>query len=95
MIQRLVLLKLTDRSRRDAIAAEIRRVLPTIPGVRRVEVGRPADADAEVWDLMFAVWFDRLADVAVYRDHPDHVAFVAATLTPNVEVRKAWNFTVE
>lgn len=69
-------------------------MLPTIPGVRTVTVGTPADADALVWDLLVSLRFDRLEDVAEYLAHPDHVAFVKRVVTPNAAVRKAWNFTL-
>jgi hypothetical protein len=94
VIERIVLLKLVDRGRRDEIAAEARRALPGLPGVQGVHVGVPADAGAEVWDLLFAVRFDTLPDVEAYLVHPDHVRFVEQTLLPNVEIRKAWNFTL-
>jgi hypothetical protein len=90
MIERFVMLKL-----RPGFAAEAaREVLPRVPGVRGVRVGEPADAEAEVWDLAIVVRFDRLDDVARYLAHPAHVAFVDQTLTPAVEVRKAWNFSL-
>jgi hypothetical protein len=94
VIERIVLLKLSDRGRRDEIAAEARRVLPGLPGVRGVQVGIPADAGAEVWDLLFAVRFGALSEVEAYLAHPDHVRFVEQTLAPHVEIRKAWNFTL-
>lgn len=95
MIERMVFLKLKERSKRQEVAQALRQVLPGLPGVRSVRVGFPADADAEVWDLAFQVRFDDLEAVAAYVVHPDHVRFVAEVLTPNVEVRKAWNFAYD
>jgi hypothetical protein len=95
VIQRLVLLKLKDSGTKEEVAAAALRDLPRVPGVRAVRVGRPADADAAVWDLLLAVSFDRIEDVAVYQVDPLHRAFVEQVLTPRVEVRKAWNFAME
>ena len=94
MIERYVFVKLRDPSRRDALAAEALRVLPTVPGVRGVRVGTPADADAEVWDVSLAVRFDRVEDVAPYLVHPDHERFVADHIAPHAAVKKAWNLAV-
>lgn len=95
MLERVVMLKLKDPSQRDALAAELRRALPGLPGVRGLRIGTPADADAAVWDLMFMVRFDDLAAVSAYIPHPDHVRFVQEVLLPAVEVRKAWNFSFD
>lgn len=95
MVERFVFVKLKDRERREAIAAVALDVLPTVPVVRGVHVGTPADEGAEVWDLVLVVQFDRIEDVALYADHPIHVAFVEEHLAPNAEVKKAWNFSVQ
>ncbi len=94
MIERYVFVKLKDPVRREALAAEALRALAAVPGVRRVRVGLPADADAEVWDVSFAIEFDSLADVAAYVVHPDHVRFVEEHLAPHAAVKKAWNLEV-
>ena len=91
MIERVVLLKLGDVSRRAALAEEARRVLPAVPGVRSVTVGVPADADAEVWDLYFVLRFDRPEDVAAWTADPLHLGFA----DPEVKVRKAWSFLTD
>lgn len=94
MIDRYVFVKLHDPAARDALADEALRVLPTIPGVRGVRVGTPADAGAEVWDVSLAVRFDRLEDVEPYLVHPIHERFVAEHMAPRVAVKKAWNLRV-
>ena len=85
-IERILLVKLNDGSLREALAAEARQVVPGLPGVRSVRVGLPADADAEVWDLLIAASFDTLADV--------DLAPFEALIAPHVQVRKAWSFTL-
>lgn len=93
MIERFVFAKLTDPTLREAITEAALEILPTVPGVRGVRAGLPADAGAEVWDLVLVIRFDRIEDVAIYADHPIHVGFVQRHLAPNVEVKKAWNFS--
>lgn len=95
MIRRLVLLKLVDAGYRTEVATAARRDLPRVPGVRAVAVGTPADAESGVWDLVLQVDFDRVEDVGLYLNHPLHRAFVDQTLTPRVDVRKAWNFEID
>ena len=94
MIERFVMLKLRPGFDRERLAETARQVLPRVPGVRGVRVGVPADREAEVWDLAIVVRFDRLEDVGRYLADPAHVAFVAETLAPAVEVKKTWNFTL-
>lgn len=85
-IERLVLVKLNDRSLREDLAARARQLVPGLPGVRDVRVGLPADADAEVWDLLIAASFDALEDV--------DLASFEALIAPHVQVRKAWSFAI-
>jgi antibiotic biosynthesis monooxygenase (ABM) superfamily enzyme len=100
MVERIVLFKLkpahaTEAGRRE-VAAESQRVLPSLPGVRSVAVGIPADDDSlKSWDLSLVLRFDDLEAVAVYAEHPDHRAFVDNFMMPRVVVRKAWNFHVQ
>ena len=65
-----------------------------MPVVVQARVGVPADAAAEVWDLVFVVRFAKYEDVPVYVDDPTHVAFVREVLNPHAEVKKAWNFAM-
>ncbi|MCA9494126.1 MAG: Dabb family protein [Myxococcales bacterium] len=94
MIERHVYLRLKDRADRARVEERALAVLPTIPGVRDVLVGIPADEASDVWDVALTVRFAELTDVGTYLTHPIHVAFVAEELEPRVEVRKAWNFRV-
>ena len=99
MIERVVLVKLSDEhahpAGREAIAAEARRVFPTLPGVVGFHAGVPADAAAESsWDLSLVVRFERIEDVAVYLPDPGHRAFVDTWLNPRSECKKAWNFEI-
>jgi len=99
MIERYVFLRFnethaTPEGRAEA-AARSREILPTIPGVKTVRVGTPADDSSEgKWDLVLAIGFDALEDVEPYVVHPIHTTFVNDFLKPRVIVRKAWNFVI-
>lgn len=64
----------------EQLIAGIRRNLPGIPGVLRLEVGTPAGTGRGVVDNTYAVAllieFPDAAAQDVYQDHPDHVRFV-------------------
>ena len=97
MIERHHYLKLKTEfahpASRDEVVRRVLEVLPTVPGVRGVSAGPPADAEAlRSWDVFITVRFDALADVDTYRADPVHRRFVDEFLSPRVEVRKAWNF---
>ncbi|HHO53069.1 MAG TPA: Dabb family protein [Deltaproteobacteria bacterium] len=94
MIERFVFVKLKDRSLRETIAAAALELLPTVPVVRGIHVGTPADEGAEVWDLVLVVQLDRIEDVPIYADHPIHRGFVDEHLAPHAEIKKAWNFSM-
>ncbi|MBX2803390.1 MAG: Dabb family protein [Myxococcales bacterium] len=94
MVHRYVFVKLKDEGKRQEVADAALAALSAVPVVTGVHVGTPADEAASVWDLVFEVRFSRYEDVAVYAVDPIHVAFVQDVLTPNAEVKKAWNFTV-
>jgi len=97
MIERIVLVKLTDRAvpNRQAIADYSREVLKRIPGVKDVHVGQPADGpSAAAWDLALVLHFESANDLDPYRLHPDHRAYVDNYLKPRMDAIKAWNFEV-
>ncbi len=70
-----------DQAGAEALAAEGRRVLDLIPGVRATWSGRAVKEDARFpW-----CWLIRFAHPAVidsYRDHPDHVAYANQHFRP-------------
>ena len=95
-VERIVLIKLTESAAtpdsRQAVAAETRRVFPTIPGVKSIHVAQADAADQGSWDLCLKVGFDHVDDVPGYRSHPIHVAYVDEYLKPKLDCLKAWNF---
>ncbi len=65
----------------DAILAGCHKHLRGIPGVLRLEAGKPAGTPREVVDNSYGVGLlVEFADAAghdVYQDHPDHLTFIA------------------
>jgi hypothetical protein len=98
MIERYVFVKLKSEHGTPSSLGEVRaraQTLASIPGVRGLSVGVPADPGAvAAWDLSLVVRFDSLSDVKRYLDHPDHEAYYEAFLQPRLQVIKAWNFEV-
>jgi len=97
MIERVVLYKLKNEYCNDASRAEIakrtRAALATLPSVRSVSVGVPADeASNASWDISIVVRFDTMEDLQKYMVDPAHRAYVDQYASPRIEVRKAWNF---
>jgi hypothetical protein len=98
MIERYVFVKLKPEHATDAGRAEVRarsQALASVPGVRGLAVGTPADASAlAAWDLSLVVRLDSLADVERYLDSPGHEAYWEGFLEARVQVVKYWNFEV-
>lgn len=98
-IERYVFIKMVDEHAspegREEVAAEAERVIASLPGVRELRVGTPADDHARAaWDLSLCVRFSSLEDAEAYRVHPEHRAFVDDFLRPRLAVIKAWNMAV-
>jgi hypothetical protein len=78
MIVRYVFVKLepeyADAGALEEVVTRARR-LADIDGVRELTLGRPADADANSWDLSLALRFDSLSAVERYLADPRHEAF--------------------
>lgn len=97
MIQRIVLIKLTDAfatpEGRRAAAEESRRRLAEVPGPVRLDVAVPADvSSAGSWDLAITLDFAAIEDVPTYIADPIHRAFVDGFIKPKQACLKAWNF---
>ncbi|HSV29521.1 MAG TPA: Dabb family protein, partial [Candidatus Omnitrophota bacterium] len=83
-----------DDARIAEVLEEGVRVLSRIPGVRRVFVGRsitPGGRYAHAWVVRFA----SEGVVALYRDHPDHVAFADRHFRPLAPDRMTLDFMDE
>ena len=99
MIQRIVLIKLTDEhasnSDREAVVKHTEAVLTPLPGVLGLAVGTPADDKSGAsWDVGITLLFDDIESVETYKEHPEHRRYVDEFLAPQMAVIKAWNFAL-
>jgi len=99
MIQRIVLIKLTDDhatpANRRTLVEHTQAVLTALPGVRNVTVGTPSDDKSQQsWDVGITLHFDDMESLEQYRVHPTHRRYVDEFLKPQMAVIKAWNFEV-
>lgn len=92
MIRRVTLYRLVDRGAREAFVREA-RALAGAGGVTALHVGVPADAGAEVWDVLVELELVDLAAADALRDDAVHRAF-AERVAALVEIHKAWNFAL-
>jgi hypothetical protein len=99
MIERIVLLQMTDRySSEDAlieVAEHSRAVLHELPGVLECHMGIAADEKtATDWHVSLVLRFESADDIPPYAAHPDHRAFVDQYLRPRIDSIAAFNFEV-
>ncbi len=81
MVKHIVTFKLTGTAaERLAVARSFKEALEALPGVidclRSIEVGINENP-AETWDVVLTATLDTMEDVAVYANHPAHVAAAA------------------
>jgi hypothetical protein len=92
MIRHMVLLRWSQRPSDDeleAIAAALDALPAAIDVIRSYEHGPDLGLAETNVDYGITATFDHPDDVAVYRDHPQHQAFIADHLTGRVAERVA------
>ncbi|MBD3166839.1 hypothetical protein GF324_09585 [bacterium] len=92
MIQRIVLLKLTDPSEIDDVLKKSREVLPNLPGVRKYSQGRVLKKSD--YDIALLLTFDSMNDVHAYIPYPAHRAYVDDYLKPKIHSIAAMNVDI-
>lgn len=100
MVERYVFIKLKDKysnkKGRTEVVSEAKAVLPGIPGVLDMTVGKPGDKHAKsAWDVSLRLRFEGLEDVEPYLQHEEHVYFIEEFLDSRIKVKKAWNFACD
>ena len=75
MITHVVLFRFADRSSAHLSHCQslLEGLAPKIKVIRHLETGLNVVPSARAYDLCLIAHFDSLDDLAVYRDHPDHV----------------------
>lgn len=99
MIERIVLLQMSDGFTSEAALAEVaersRKVLPKLPGVLACHVGLAADDQTRAsWHLALVLRFASADDIPPYAAHPDHRAYVDDYLWPRLASIVAHNFAI-
>lgn len=97
MVKHIVTFKLTgSREERLAVATAFKDALMALPEtidvLRSMEVGINSNP-AEDWDVVLTAVVDKMEDVAVYANHPAHVA-AAGLLAGHKEARACVDYEV-
>ena len=93
MIERIMLLRLAENIRRDAVAERIRRSLDGLPGLESLSVGVPADAtSAKSWDVSVIMGFRDLGSLEAGVAAEPYQALMERELADSCQVVKAWSF---
>ncbi|WP_299579902.1 Dabb family protein [uncultured Sunxiuqinia sp.] len=91
MINHVVLFKLKEypKTEKEAVLLKIKTALEAlkdkIEQVRHIEVGSNYELEAKSYDLCLISHFDSVADLDVYRVHPEHLKVVSLIQETTVE----------
>lgn len=80
MLQHYVFLKFKQDTSDEHIAELSRRMralVPVVPGIEHLEVGRDILRDARSWDLILIMRFASVEALRAYQQHPEHQAVMA------------------
>jgi len=97
VLQHVVLFRWRDDITPEAMAAVesgLAGLPAAIPEIRSYRFGADAGIAAGTWDFGIVAGFDSADDWAVYRDHPQHQAFIAERIKPWAAERAAVQFEV-
>jgi hypothetical protein len=97
MVHHLVLFKTlagVDDERIEWMMRETRIQLLKIPEVLSVKCGKRINADSD-WPFFLSVDVESMEKLAVYRDDPIHVKFVAEVIRPFTSERLALDFEMD
>ena len=93
MVERIILFKLNDPSRRDEVAALTAAALEDIDGIEELSVGVPADASSEKsWDLSLVIGVANLALLDTVLAGEAFTAYLDGEMKARSAVIKAWSF---
>lgn len=80
MLKHYVFLKFKKETSDEHVAELSRRMLalvPVVPGIEHLEIGRDILRDARSWDLMLIMRFASVEALRAYQQHPEHQAVMA------------------
>lgn len=100
MVKHIVLFKMkafADESERQMRLKEVKEALEAlidkVEVLKTIEVGINANPD-ESYDLSLSTTFEKMADVAVYANHPAHVAVSKNLIAPIKEARACVDYEI-
>lgn len=76
-----------------AVTAGLAGLPAAIPQIRSYVFGPDAGLNPGTYDYAVSAAFDSADDYVVYRDHPEHRAFIARCIAPVVADRAACQFS--
>jgi Stress responsive A/B Barrel Domain len=85
----IVLLTLDESCDVEALVEDLRVMATEIPSIRRFDVGNDVGASEGNASIAVVADFDDQAGWQEYRDHPVHVALIAAKIRPHLVARTA------
>jgi antibiotic biosynthesis monooxygenase (ABM) superfamily enzyme len=80
MLQHYVFIKFQKDTSDEHMAELSKRMLalvPAVPGIEHLEIGRDILRDARSWDLMLIMRFASVEALRAYQQHPEHQAVMA------------------
>lgn len=93
MVERILLFKLKDASKRDEAASLTLRALSALRTLEELSVGLPADeASGKSWDLSVVMGFATQADLDAALENPMFHSYMTRDMEGRYEVVKAWSF---
>ena len=93
MVERIMLFKLHDSTKRDQLAQRAVDALSTIDDIEELSVGVPADAASEKsWDLSVVLGVTNLALLDTVLEGARFTAWVDGVMNEHTNVLKAWTF---
>jgi hypothetical protein len=93
MVERILLFKLNDSSKREEVASLTLRALSALRTLEELSVGLPADeASAKSWDLSVVMGFATEEDLEAALESPFFASYLQRDMEGRYEVLKAWSF---
>ena len=80
MLQHYVFLKFKKDTSDGHVAELLRRMralVPVVPGIEHLEIGRDVLGDARSWDIILIMRFASVEALRAYQQHPEHQAVMA------------------
>jgi hypothetical protein len=84
----------TPAGHAERTTAGLADLRPKIPQIRSYHYGANLGVNPGTYDFAVTAEFDSVEDYLVYRDHPDHKAFIEEYTAPYIDTRASIQFQV-